>query len=230
MGIPVLLPLPPPDNPANESGMLPRDFYARPTVTVARELLGKVLTVREPARSPAGWRSFSGRIVETEAYHGTDPASHSARGQTPRNRVMFGEPGRAYVYFIYGNHEMLNFVTEEPGYPGAVLIRALEPLAALSPLSDDPSAALMARRRGGLPRAQWTNGPGKLCAALGIRMSDNGQPLTGPRLTVHDDGFRTDGVLRSPRVGISSGQDKLWRFFLKDHPFVSKAPQNREAR
>lgn len=213
---------------------LPRAFYERDTVQVARELLGKVLLVRALASwgaSARGGRSASylaGRIVETEAYHGTDPASHSGRGLTPRSAVMFGEPGVAYVYFIYGSYEMLNFVTEREGYPGAVLIRALEPLAEAH---GEAGERLLGRRRRGLARAQWTNGPGRLCRAMGIRLAHNRKPLTGPELRVVDDGARVRDadVLASPRVGISRAQDRLWRFFVAGNPFVSPARENRQA-
>lgn len=205
-------------------GVLPRAWYGRDTVTVARELLGKVLVVRSrpelPLEDPRSGTTAA-RIVETEAYHGDDPASHSSRGPTPRCRVMFEEPGAAYVYFVYGMHEMLNFVTERTGYPGAVLIRAVEPLH---------GEELMARRRGGLPRSQWTNGPGRLCRAMGVRLAHGGQALTGPALFVADDGFIPGPVMVSRRVGIRVGVERPWRFFLKDDPFVSRAPQNAGAR
>lgn len=215
--------------------MLPLSFYGRDTVRVAKEVLGKVLWVRDRAD-----RWVAGRIVETEAYHGDDPASHSARGETERSAIMFGDPGRAYVYFIYGMYEMLNFVTERKGYPGAVLIRALEPLVGLERMGArrNPGRTL-ARRRAGtevLSRAtshsltaevNWTNGPGKLCRALGIALTDNGQVLNGARLQVRDDGFVADNILVSPRVGIQKGQETPWRFYLADHSFVSRAPQNK---
>jgi DNA-3-methyladenine glycosylase len=204
-------------------GTLPREFYARDTLTVARELLGKVLLVRSrpdrPLDRPEA-QVTAGRIVETEAYHGSDPASHSSRGETPRCSVMFGEPGVAYVYFIYGMYEMLNFVTERKGYPGAVLIRALEPLH---------GEERMARRRKGAARRDLTSGPGKLCAALGIRLSHNGQPLQGPALFVYDDGFRPGRVLASGRVGISLATEEPWRYFVEGNPFVSRVAQNKGA-
>jgi DNA-3-methyladenine glycosylase len=162
----------------------------------------------------------AGRIVETEAYRGDDPASHSARGETPRSSVMFGEPGRAYVYLIYGMYEMLNFVTEPPGKPGAVLIRALEPIV---------GEGTMRQRRRVQSRVELSNGPGKLCQALGIQMTHNTQPLMGPSLYVCDDGVRPTSISRSGRVGIRVGTEKLWRFFMTDHPFVSRAPQNKQS-
>lgn len=205
-------------------GTLPRSWYGRGTVSVARDLLGKVLVVRSRPEFPledARSETTAARIVETEAYHGDDPASHSSRGPTPRCRVMFEEPGAAYVYFVYGMHYMLNFVTERAGYPGAVLIRAAEPLC-----GDE----LMARRRGDLPRPQWTNGPGRLCRAMGVRLEQGGQALTGPSLFVADDGFIPGPVMASRRVGIRVGVERPWRFFLQGSPFVSRAPENASAR
>ncbi|MCM2322590.1 MAG: DNA-3-methyladenine glycosylase [Oligoflexia bacterium] len=203
-------------NGSAKGKLLPAEFFAPCTLEVARALLGKLLVVR------SGAAEVMARIVETEAYRGDDPASHSSRGRTPRTSIMFGPPGRAYVYFIYGMYEMLNFVTEPEGLPGAVLIRAAEPLA---------GEELMRRRR---PTARssrdLTSGPGKLCQALGIRLSHNGQPLQGPRLEVRDDGYQPGPVSCSPRVGINAGQERFWRFFLTGHPFVSRARENALAR
>lgn len=195
--------------------LLPAAFYARETELVARELLGKVLFVRDRGRV------LGGRIVETEAYGGDDPASHSSRGATPRSAIMFGPPGFAYVYFVYGMHCMLNFVTEPEGRAGAVLIRALEPLL---------GRTLMSRRRAGAPPGRLTNGPGRLCRALGLTLKDNGASLRGPRLAVYDDGLRPSAVRTSPRVGITKGTETLWRFFIDGHPDVSRAPENRRSR
>jgi DNA-3-methyladenine glycosylase len=205
--------------------VLPASFYARNTLEVARELLGKVLVVRTRTGTT------SGRIIETEAYREGDPASHSSRGETPRSAVMFGPPGIAYVYFIYGMYEMLNFVTEPKGDAGAVLIRSVEPL-------DEASERIMRRRRE-LGRAEQakpmrrfdlTAGPGKLCRAMGIKMSHNGVKLSGPAIQVVDDGFVAESVSVSPRVGITAGTDQIWRFFITAHPFLSRAPQNAQAR
>ena len=192
---------------------LSRGFYGRDTLLVARDLLGKILIVDTKAGRTAC------RLVETEAYQGDDPASHSCRGETSRTKVMFGHPGVAYVYFIYGMYEMLNFVTERKGYPGAVLIRAGEPLE---------GEELMIRRRS--KAAHLTNGPGKLCRAMGVELSHNGAALSGPNLMVVDDGFRPKRVSVSPRVGITAGKEKFWRFFITDNPHVSRAPQNKLAR
>jgi DNA-3-methyladenine glycosylase len=201
---------------ANAHPTLPRSFYARDTLRVARELLGKILVTRARGAVTAG------RIVETEAYHGTDPAAHCGRGQTPRSAIMFGDAGVAYVYFIYGNYEMLNFVTERRGYPGAVLIRALEPVHGLERM----------RRRRPLAKSErdLTNGPGRLCQAMGVRLRDNGASLQGPRIAVVDDGFRPEAVMASPRVGISRATAAEWRYFIAGNPWVSRAPQNRAGR
>lgn len=200
------------------------EFYNRNTVQIAQKLLGKILCVRASPEWP--WdhpqaQVTAGRIVETEAYRADDPASHSSRGQTPRCSVMFGEPGVAYVYFIYGMYEMLNFVTEPKGEPGAVLIRALEPLSGIS---------LMKKRRKKNKIEDLTRGPGKLCQAMNIQLSHNGQSLSGPMLKVVDDGFRPQSISHSERVGIRLAKEKLWRFFVTESAFVSKVPQNFHSR
>ncbi|MGE0614863.1 MAG: DNA-3-methyladenine glycosylase [Bacteriovoracia bacterium] len=198
--------------------LLPRRFFARDTHEVARDLLGKVLVVRQ-ARGPYE-QITAGRIVETEAYMGDDPASHSATGKTARTSPMFEAAGIAYVYFIYGMYEMLNFVTEAEHVPGAVLIRAVEPLEGF---------ALMRRRRGP-SRRDWTNGPGRLCRAMGIRMKHNRASLRGPELFVYDDGFRSAAIHVSPRVGITKAIEQEWRYFIAGNPYVSRSRQNRAAR
>lgn len=182
------------------------DFFSRHTLEVARDLLGARLAVRDPQ---SGMAQFA-RIVEVEAYRAGDPASHSARGITPRSRVMFGPPGHAYVYLIYGMYRMLNFVTEPEGKPGAVLIRGVEIEGS------SPSTAA---------------GPGRLTNALGILMSDNGLPLSGPRFEValpiaRSSRRQVGSILVSPRVGIQQGQDRLWRFWIGGTEALSRAPQN----
>lgn len=183
----------------------PIEFYARPTAEVARDLLGAVLVHR--TRSGL----ISGQIVETEAYCGSeDPGSHAFRGSTPRNEVMFGAPGRAYVYRSYGIHACLNAVTESEGNPGAVLIRALQPLSGLH---------LMERNRGRCD--DLCNGPGKLCQALGIGLELNGADLTGTELYI-ELGEAPAAVGVSGRIGLSRGADLQLRFFLPGSPFVSR--------
>jgi DNA-3-methyladenine glycosylase len=176
------------------SSPLRREFYVRPAVEVARALLGKVLV----------HGGASARIVETEAYLGlADAASHASRGRTPRTEVIFGPPGFAYVYLIYGIHNCLNIVAEPEGSPGCVLIRALEPLA-------------------GLTAAQRTNGPGKLTRAMGITLRHYGVDVTRGPIAVHaprqEEAFRI-GV--SPRIGITHNADWPLRFFIEGNRFVS---------
>lgn len=190
---------------------LPRDFYARPVLEVARDCVGKVLVYE----SESGL--FAGRIVEAEAYRGPeDRAAHSYNGRrTPRTEVMFGPPGFAYVFFVYGMHFHFNVVTTAEGKPHAVLIRAVEPLSGV---------ALMAERRG-LPETSFalTNGPGKLCQAFGIDKRLYGADLTRPPLYLCD-GERRDKLLRSPRVGVDYAGEwakKPWRFYEAGSPWVS---------
>lgn len=186
---------------------LKRSFYARPTVEVSRALLGKIIS----------YGKCSGRIVETEAYLGAgDLAAHSANGPTARNRVIFGPPGHAYVYFIYGMYECLNLVAEPAGVAGCVLIRALEPVAGI---------AEMQRRRPTARRIEdLANGPGKLTRALGIKLKENGADVTrGPLLVSEGDGAAFEiGV--STRIGISKSADLPLRFFVKGNAFVSRHP------
>jgi len=188
-----------------ETEILPRSFYARPTIEVARELLGKVLVHGRAA----------GRIVEAEAYLGAeDLAAHASRGLTNRTRVLFGPPGHAYIFFIYGMYECLNLVAEPEGTPGCVLIRALEPLAGLE---------LMRRRR---PQARsledLANGPGKLCLALGITRQHYGADVTRGPLTVrrfkHEPPFE---ILATPRIGIRHSTDWPLRFVIAGNRCVS---------
>jgi DNA-3-methyladenine glycosylase len=193
---------------------LSRSFFARSPRRVARALLGKIL-VRE------GAVRLTARIVEVEAYLGAnDPAAHSAAGNTARNSVLFGPPGFAYVYFIYGNHYCLNVSCEREGKAGGVLFRALEPLCGIEE---------MARARGisaltppDLPRL--TSGPGRLAQAFGItRARDNGCDLTSPAssLWLGEDGFRAKNIGITPRIGITKAADQPLRFILAGNPFLS---------
>lgn len=194
------------------SAVLPRGFYGRDTIEVAKDLLGKVL-VREVL---AGRMAV--KIVETEAYCGPhDKACHASRGQTARNEVMFGEPGHAYVYFIYGMYYCLNLVTERDGYPAAVLIRAGEPLEGID--------AMWARRKKAKKLTDLTSGPGRLCMALGIDRSLNGVDLCkkGPLYAEDGDGEAHE-VVSDRRIGVDYAaeyRDKPWRFYIKNNPFVS---------
>jgi DNA-3-methyladenine glycosylase len=193
----------------NQSRVLSREFFARDTVKVAKDLLGKQLVrVKDGAR-------MTGRIVEAEAYRGSeDPASHAFRGPTPRNAPMFGEPGHAYVYFTYGNHYLLNATTEVSGKPGAVLIRAIEPLKGLS---------VMKKLRPSVPELALTNGPGKLTKALGIDKALNKVDMTklGPLFIVDAEDAAFE-IARSARIGIGEGKDRLWRFYLPGNRYLSR--------
>lgn len=185
--------------------ILPRSFYNRPTLTVARELIGAQLV-----RILDG-KKLAGLIVETEAYISEkDLACHCRAGRTPRTEVMFGEPGHAYVYFTYGNHWMLNAVTEREGFPAAVLIRAIQPIE---------GAEIMLKRRGG----RDTHGPGKICQAMGIGRAENTADLTGTTSGLWiEAGVKVPNslVTKGPRVGLNSTPEpwlsKPWRFKVKD--------------
>lgn len=180
-------------------GTLAASFFARPPDRVARDLIGCVLLVDETG----------GLIVETEAYAPQDPASHSFKGPTPRNAVMFGPPGRVYVYRSYGIHWCLNFVCESGS---AVLIRALEPTRGLE---------IMQHRRGLRDRRLLCSGPGRLCQALGVTAAQNGLPLDAPPFSL---GPRTaaTSVATGPRIGISKAVDLPWRFAQPDSLFLSR--------
>ncbi|HEX4999616.1 MAG TPA: DNA-3-methyladenine glycosylase [Terriglobia bacterium] len=194
---------------------LTREFYDRPTLDVARDLLGKTLVRR------LGGRSLSGMIVETEAYIGPDDlACHASKGRTPRTATMFGPAGFAYVYMIYGFYFCLNTVTETEGYPAAVLIRAVEPLE---------NVALMRRMRKNPPRdIDIASGPGKLCMAMGIDKTLNGADLSGGSLWVEDRNTACGPVLAAPRIGVDyAGEYRLkpWRLFVENNPHVSRIPR-----
>jgi DNA-3-methyladenine glycosylase len=193
-----------------EALRLSRAFYERPTVEVARQLLGKYL-VRIDA---AGVRA--GMILETEAYVGPDDkASHASRGRTPRTALMFGPAGFAYVYLIYGMHHCLNIVTERENYPAAVLIRAVEPSEGLE---------LMQKQRPTLDVRRLTNGPGKLCQAFGIDRRLNGLDMCGEALFIEARGTNLVDIVVTARVGVDYAgpwKDKPWRFYIAGHPGVS---------
>jgi DNA-3-methyladenine glycosylase len=199
--------------------LLPRAFFEDPAERVAPRLLGKVLVHRTPAGLLAG------RIVEVEAYLGPhndrpDPAAHSYRGPTPRNRVIFGPPGYSYVYAIYGRYFCMNVTCEIEGQAGCVLLRALEPVGT-------SGLAQMALNRSLAPGAaacDLTGGPSRLCQALELtRQGENGLDLLDPasQLQLRDDGFRVGKVLVTPRIGIRHAVDWPLRFALPDHHCVS---------
>ena len=190
---------------------LTRSFYERPTLTVASELIGKVL-VHETRSGRA-----AGMIVEVEAYIGEDdPACHAAPGPTKRNAPLYGPPGRAYVYLNYGIHNLVNAVTEAEGSPAAVLIRALAPLDGIE---------LMKRRRaraGGRTEVEGLcRGPGNLTQALGITLKQNRLDLTEAPLWIEDRGFPAGAIGWSRRIGIRVGVERPWRCSLSGHPSVS---------
>ena len=198
---------------------LPRRFYARPTLDVAKDLLGKVLV----HRTPAGLAS--GLIVEVEAYIGeSDPACHAAPGPTKRNAPMYGPPGHAYVYLNYGIHYLINVVTEPAGSPAAVLIRSLEPLEGLPLMRrrrSRPRTAGGVRRRLDVADGRLCSGPGNVTHALGITLRDTGVDLLGDRLYIEDRGNRVNRVAWSPRIGITVGTERYWRCFAEGHHSVS---------
>jgi DNA-3-methyladenine glycosylase len=196
---------------------LPRGFYARSVLVVARECIGKLLVHRTAAGEAAG------RIVEAEAYRGPlDLAAHSARGLTKRTTVMFGPPGYAYVYLIYGTSWAMNIIVATEGEPHGVLIRALEPVRGVE---------LMMRRRGGksADARELTNGPGKLTQALGITGEDYGRDLCGSRLFLEDADRPVERVGRSTRINVDyagAWAAKRWRFYECGNRYVSVRPRD----
>ena len=202
--------------------ILPRDFYLHPPDAVARQLLGKLLVRRYRTEQGASAKTvrLAGRIVEVEAYFGLDdPAAHAFAGMTARNAVLFGPPGFAYVYFIYGMHFCLNISCEPEGHAGSLLLRALEPVEGLETM-----AQLRGLPSDAAPRL-LTSGPGRLCQALGIRReTHNGTDVTSARsgLHVEDDGFVAGKIEATPRVGISKAAERPLRFSLAGNRFVSR--------
>lgn len=189
---------------------LPREFYARATLEVARDLLGKTLLHRTPQGITGGV------IVETEAYvSAVDPAAHAYRGLTPRTRIMFGPAGHAYVYRSYGLHSLVNVVTQQEGEAAAVLLRALQPTVGLE---------LMRERRGSMvAERDLCRGPGRLTLALGITLADNDADLLGPDLWIAEtpDFVADTPIVATPRIGITRATDLPWRFVYAGNPYVS---------
>ena len=193
---------------------LPRSFFNRSTLPVARELLGTRLVRLEDGER------VSGLIVEAEAYRGEeDQGCHAKAGRTPRTQVMFGPPGHAYVYFTYGMHWMLNFVTEEEGFPAAVLIRAILPSEGID---------IIASRRNSQPRQHWTDGPGKICQALAITGEFNGTDLCSPQAAIFvesGDPIADKCVTTGPRVGFNNVPEPWnsmpWRFRVEPDYFTA---------
>ena len=202
---------------------LDREFFARTPRRVARDLLGKIL-VRD-----SGKVRISARIVEVEAYLGqNDPAAHASAGNTARTSVLFGPPGYAYVYFIYGNHYCLNVSCEQEGKAGSVLIRALEPLEGIEEMARARGIVL---RRGSQDFPKLTSGPGRLAEAFGItRTRDNGCDLTSRTsgLWIGDDAFRAKGIQITPRIGISKAADHPLRYILAGNKCISGPKNSRQ--
>jgi len=196
---------------------LSRAFFARDPRRVARQLLGKVLVRAGSASSVP----LTARIVEVEAYLGEDdPAAHAAAGRTLRNSVLFGPPGHAYIYFIYGNHYCLNVSCEPDGKAGGVLFRALEPLSGIDQMAKGRGIEV----DGPTDWPKLTSGPGRLCEALGItRARDNGCDLTDATgsLWIGDDAYRARDIVATPRIGITKAADMPLRYLLAGNPFVS---------
>ena len=186
-------------------------FFGVPTLVLAERLLGKVFVRSMGPEGPL----LKGRIVETEAYLGEeDEASHAWRGQTPRNRAMFGPPGTLYIYFTYGCHHMANIVSEPEGVPGAVLLRALEPLEGIGQ---------MRLNRGTEELLALTSGPGKLTRALGIGPDLYGESLFGSRCWIEEaPELPAEAIGSSPRIGISRSTELPWRKFVAGSPHLSK--------
>jgi len=199
---------------------LPENFYSRPVIDVATDLIGKVL-VRQVGRT-----RMAGIIVETEAYDGPhDLACHASKGKTPRTSVMFGPPGLAYVYMIYGVYNCLNVVTGRTGYPAAVLIRAIEPL--------DGIQAMKRSRPKAKRDIDIASGPGKLCQAMSIDRNLNAVSLRGEILWIENHDMDRGPVAAGPRIGVDYAgeyRDKPWRFFSPDNPHVSGQQPNPQAR
>jgi DNA-3-methyladenine glycosylase len=194
---------------------LSRGFYARPTLEVLEDLIGKVLVHESRGRR------VSGVIVEAEAYIGeSDPACHAAPGPTKRNEPLYGVPGVAYVYLNYGMHHLVNAVTEPEGSPAAVLIRALEPVEGQD-LMRRRRARVSGRDVSTMKDVDLCRGPGNLTAALGIALAQNRLDLTGSRLTIEDHGVRAPKLAWSRRIGIRVGVSKKWRCSWAGHASVS---------
>jgi DNA-3-methyladenine glycosylase len=199
---------------------LPRRFYDRPTLDVARDLLGLVLV-----HDRRGVRT-SGVIVEVEAYIGeSDPACHAAPGPTTRNAPLYGVPGHAYVYLNYGIHSLVNVVTESHGSPAAVLIRALDPLDGVDVMRRRRGRATKGRRRvpsaSALPPHEICRGPGNLTMAMGITLAENRLDLLGDRLYIEDRGIAIGDIAWGPRIGIRVGTESPWRAWVEGNPAVS---------
>ena len=192
-------------------GKVREDFFTKPTLALAELLLGKVFV-----HNAIDGRCYKGKIVETEAYLAEgDAACHAFRGRTKRNRVMYGSPGTLYVYFTYGCHFLMNIVTEPEGAAGAVLIRAMEPLAGLTHMKSN---------RNVVKTVDLMNGPGKLTRAMDITLAHNGMCLSGDTVFIEEgESFSQNMICSSKRIGITKGTDLSWRRYVAENPFVSKS-------
>lgn len=211
------------------SRKLSRAFYDRPTLDVARDLIGKVLVHNRRGVVT------SGAIVEVEAYIGeSDPACHAAPGPTRRNEPLYGPPGYAYVYFNYGIHSLVNVVTEADGWPAAVLIRALDPLDGIAVMRRRRARTMRGRRAGtavGTGDHALCRGPGNLTMAMGITLAENRLDLLGDRLFIEDRARPVGEIVWGPRIGITVGVEAPWRAFVKGHLAVSgSSPPRRTLR
>jgi DNA-3-methyladenine glycosylase len=220
---------------------LSRSFYLRPTLQVARDLLGNFIVCRHRGQR------FVGKIVEAEAYREGDPASHTYRGKTKRNEVMYRRGGHLYVYFTYGMHFCANVVTRREGIGEAVLIRAVEPIEGIRrmmknrgftadvcpPEADQPPSKMRGKktRRGHEKSVSWrkgdwvnlTNGPAKFCEAFGLSRQHNGIDLLGNRVyLLNGENIPKSKIGRSTRVGVTNGREKRWRFFMRGNDWVSR--------
>jgi len=206
------------ENPFRSATLLSRSFFDRDPRVVSAELLGKLIVRRE------GRKILAGRVVEVEAYLGADDlAAHAAAGRTARNSVLFGPPGHAYVYFIYGVHYCLNISCLPDGEAGCVLVRALEPVAGIEEMAKARDLADLDLKSTRNLRL-LASGPGKLCEALGItRTRDNGKDMVSARsdLQVMDDGYRVKKAAITPRIGITKSAEMPLRYVIADNPFVS---------
>jgi len=197
------------------SHKLKKNFYERDLLIVAENLIGKIFVKR------ADNKFLSGKIVEVEAYaHQIDEASHSYKGITKRNEVMFGKGGFLYVYFTYGFHFCCNVVTEKKGIGSAVLIRAIEPIDGIEIMKKNRFGNRLLKKK---YITNLTSGPGKVCQAFGITKEHNGTSLTGNEIfIVEGEKIDSKNIVKTKRVGIKKSTEFLWRFYIKDNPFVSK--------
>ena len=199
---------------------LPRPFYLRPTLTVAKELLGKYL-IRK-----IGDHTLVGKIVEVEAYlDENDPASHAYRGKTKRNEVMFLKGGHLYVYFTYGMHFCSNIVTEDEGKGRAVLLRAIEPIEGIDKMKKNRKIKITGTTNPEDKKSikELANGPAKLCQAFELARKENGTDLLGNEIYISDGGAEINStIITTTRIGITTGVEKKWRYYIKGNSFVSK--------